>query len=367
MPSTSHLILISIIFFQWMLLTFLLSHEQESKAAEKLVRNPSLLLHQLAEHPLSSLETATEVIAGYAASNDTGEIEIQAQAASSAAPKWTGVAATLALRSPKWFHRRYTAMIHNILANTPETFVVQIFINSPWWKEEIHKFHRGMILLEKHPRVNITEIPADLLRVLTKPKMIMTHRFIWENLLHDRVFFFSGNGVRCANAFASWETFDGIDFLGAPSKRYRGGDIVIHSIRNRQAMLDVIDFKGDSGDAAETYYFSTGLEELDKKMPGKYRIATYQEQVLFAGGAALIMQNNTLRDYPEQFGPSFVMSGTEPNAPWEVRDHLLMICPEWKVLFPNLHDPNCFGSKPNAEMCAASICALNPDHPKAGC
>jgi hypothetical protein len=258
-------------------------------------------------------------------------------------------------------------MIHNILANTPETFVVQIFINTRWWKEEIHKFHRGMIQLEKHPRVNITEIPEHLLKVLTKPKMIMTHRFIWENLLHDRVFFFSGNGVRCANALASWETFDGIDFLGAPSKRYRGGDIVIHSIRNRQAMLDVIDLKGDSGDVAETFYFSTGLEELDKKMPGKYRIATYEEQVLFAGGATLIMENNTIKDSPEQFGPSFVMSGTEPDAPWEVRDHLLMICPEWKVLFPNLHDPNCFGSNPNAEMCAASICALNKNHPKAGC
>jgi hypothetical protein len=249
-------------------------------------------------------------------------------------------------------------MIHNILANTPETFVVQIFVNAPWWKEEIHKFHRGMSSLEEHPRVTITEIPADLLRVLTKPKMIMTHRFIWENLLHDRVFFFSGNGVRCANSLASLESFDGIDFLGAPSD-YRGGDVVIHSIRNRRAMLDVIDFKGDAGDTAETDYFSTGLDELDKRTPGKYRFATHHEQVLFAGGATLVTQNNTLREDPERFGPSFVMSGIEGDIPWEVRDHLLMLCPEWKLMFPSLHDPNCFGHSPNAEKCAASICALD--------
>ena len=32
-----------------------------------------------------------------------------------------GVAATVMLKAPKWFLRRYTAMIHNVLANIPST------------------------------------------------------------------------------------------------------------------------------------------------------------------------------------------------------------------------------------------------------
>ncbi len=31
-----------------------------------------------------------------------------------------------------------------------------------------------------------------------------------------------------------------------------------------------------------------------------------------------------------------------------------------KIIFPSLHDPNCFGATPNGTKCAKSICALNP-------
>ena len=272
MPSISYFTLIIVIVLQWMLVTFLLFHKQEPSAANRLF------------HHFTGFPSHDEINDGI----DSTRIRDQSTSVlQSSSEQWTGVAATLALRSPKWFHRRYTAMIHNILVNTPDTVIIQIFVNPPWWKEEIHKFHRGMALLELHPRVNITELPRHL-SILTKPKMIMTNRFIWEHLLHERVFFFSGNGVRCANSFASWTAFDGIDFLGVPSKRYKGGDILIHSIRSRQAMLDVIDFKGNAGDTAETHYFSTGLEELEKKTPGKYRFGTTQEQALFGGGAESI-------------------------------------------------------------------------------
>lgn len=332
-------------------MTFLLFHKQESSSANR-------FFHHFTGYP-SLVETTDEI-------DSTSKRDQSTLAQQSSSEQWTGVAATLALRSPKWFHRRYTAMIHNILLNTPDTIIIQIFVNPPWWKEEIHKFHRGMSLLEQHPRVNITELPRHL-SILTKPKMIMTNRFIWEQLLHDRVFFFSGNGVRCANSFASWEAFDGIDFLGVPSKRYKGGDVLKHSIRSRQAMLDVIDFKGDAGDTAETHYFSTGLEELEIKTPGKYRFGTTQEQALFGGGSQLVTYNGTLVKDPEQVGPSFVMSGIEESIPWLVREHLLMLCPEWKVIFPSLHEPSCFGAHPDSNKCAATLCALKADRPKSGC
>jgi hypothetical protein len=33
--------------------------------------------------------------------------------------EYDGVAVTLMLKAPKWFHRRYTVMVHNVLANIP--------------------------------------------------------------------------------------------------------------------------------------------------------------------------------------------------------------------------------------------------------
>jgi hypothetical protein len=358
----SYFILISIIILQWILLSFLLADQQGSTTIQQSADLPSRLFHQLAEY-----SSQHQIITNDVNRTTSDVTDITTPVNHPSPEKWTGVAATLALHSPKWFHRRYTNMIQNIIANTPESYVVQVFINPTWWNNEIHKFHRGMLSLEQHPRVNITKLPQHL-ATLKKPKLIMTNRFIWENLLHDRVFFFSGNGVRCANSIASWDAFDGIDFLGAPSKIYKGGDVMAHSIRNRQAMLEVIDFKkGDAGESTETHYFSTGLEELNKKTPAKYRVGTYQEQILFAGGAELVSQNNTLRENAEQFGPSLVMSGIETDIPWAVREQLLMLCPEWKVIFPSLHEPHCFGAHPDASKCAATLCALNPDKPKTGC
>ena len=85
------------------------------------------------------------------------------------------------------------------------------------------------------------------------------------------------------------------------------------------------------GKTADTDYFSQGLVAWNKKDPGKYRLGTHQEQVFFAGGAQLIMQNGTVVEIPEESGPSFVMSGIESDIPFTVRETLLMTCPEWKT------------------------------------
>ena len=45
----------------------------------------------------------------------------------------------------------------------------------------------------------------------------------------------------------------------------------------------------------------------------------------------------------------------------------MTICPEIKMIFPSLHDPSCFGAKPNGEKCKKSICALRDPPRKGGC
>ena len=54
-----------------------------------------------------------------------------------------GIAATVLLRAPKWFHRRYPVMIHNILSNIPETWGVQIFLNEEWFLRDVRPHHPG--------------------------------------------------------------------------------------------------------------------------------------------------------------------------------------------------------------------------------
>jgi hypothetical protein len=52
-------------------------------------------------------------------------------------------------------------MIHKILANTPVTYMVQIFVNLQWWESEIHTFHRGMVFGAKL-RIRIILVKGSL-------------------------------------------------------------------------------------------------------------------------------------------------------------------------------------------------------------
>ena len=54
----------------------------------------------------------------------------------------------------------------------------------------------------------------------------------------------------------------------------------------------------------------------------------------------------------------FAASMTLPGVTFEARESFLSYCPELKTIFPSLHDPECFGAKPNGPKCALSICAL---------
>ena len=57
---------------------------------------------------------------------------------------------------------------------------------------------------------------------------------------------------------------------------------------------------------------------------------------------------------------AFSVSGTLPYVSYEKRQEMIDACPEMKILFPSLHEPGCFGADLKRDVCAASICALNP-------
>ena len=67
-------------------------------------------------------------------------------------------------------------------------------------------------------------------------------------------------------------------------------------------------------------------------------------------------------------------SMTLPEAESIARETFLSYCLELKTIFPSLHDPGCFGAKPDPNKCAVSICALrgtvlnpNQERRKGGC
>lgn len=354
MLLTSKKFLAALIVFQWMLIVYVLQHGQGSMPNEDHV----------------SKAISSPVMNGISTRDSTYVVELEETPPIVQTGKrraWKGVSATLALRAPRWFHRRYTTMLHNVLDNTPKDWAVQIFINPKWWSSEILKLHRGMHTLLQDERIVITELPEEYLRY--KPKQIVIQPWFWKEMVADHIFLFSGNGVMCSHSLVSISAFDGMDFCGAPARGSgEGGDGGTHSIRSRRAMLDAIDFAKPGMDVgSESGFFTSTLKAMNKQTPGKYRLATKNQTILFGGGSELIVENHEVRQDFESHGPSLVMSGTGANLAWEIRDSLLQICPEWKLIFPSLHEPNCFGASPNADKCAASICALKPDRPKQGC
>jgi len=178
-------------------------------------------------------------------------------------------------------------------------------------------------------------------------------------MVADNVLVFAGNGAICSNSKMSLldgsamkNLFNDVDYLGAPTSVLRGiggqGDI---SYRNRTAMLDAIHYEPHDGESSEDQYFIRNLKKMNEKAGRDvYRIATKELTREFAG----------MDYFTERRGPPMVISGTLPKIDYDVRNLLLEVCPEIKVLFPSLHSPGCFGARPNANVCAEHICALNP-------
>ena len=66
-------------------------------------------------------------------------------------------------------------------------------------------------------------------------------------------------------------------------------------------------------------------------------------------------------------GLPLAITGTMAGLTGEARSALIERCPEIKMIFPSLADPNCFGapSTLNKEACYAGLCVTNPPPP--GC
>jgi hypothetical protein len=284
-----------------------------------------------------------------------------------------GVAVTVMLKAPKWFHRRYTAMLHNILANIPDTWKVQIFVNTAWLEKEVLLLHPGLrSMYHGHGhghghegsnknqetawevgRVTWIALPANMTR--SKPKEIMKSTWFWESVMAENVLLFGGNGALCANSQSPLSDFFEFDYVGTPWPQYegKGGDGSTHSFRHRSAMLSILQkYPPDHDDRPDFRYFIQHL--LEESSQKTMKVADRKTTMAFGGVS-------------EADKAPFLLSGIQASLNWTMRDNILSTCPEIKVIFPSMHEPSCFGAHPNGAKCKESICALRDEIPPGGC
>ena len=358
---------------------------------------------------------------------------------------YDGVAVTLMLRAPKWFHRRYTAMLHNVISNLPSDpwkddgssrgWAVQVVVNRPWLEKDVFPLHPGLrrllqpsSSLSSHTAevmrntslaisarngevsssetsfvatfgghdIYVTELPSSMTKL--KPKQIYKSKWFWESVLADHVLMFSGNGAFCANhdvppsePFSSSSSLlnklaleDKWDYVGIPWSRYYGlgGDGSTHSLRRKSAMLRILSTypkQAESQDTDSAYFVKHMLESVKNNeqqhqsssasAPANhypYKVADVETTKLFGGVSTTMDSSDNTKEIIDG-NPPMIISGTMANLNWSARDNLLQICPELKMIFPSLHEPNCFGAHPNGEKCRATICALQDKIPGPGC
>lgn len=337
-------LLLVIILLQWGLMSYLLvrhdaTHHQPTLTSNEMIPHPSRPAPQFTN---SSLSTTTKL------------------------ENPRGVMVTVIFKAPKWFHLRYTMMLHNALVNSPDDWAMQLFLNKDWINANMIDYHPGFLRLLAHPRVHTTILPDELAK--GKPKGVPLSRWFWESMLADHVFLFSGNGAFCGNYKADmdlWTTFPELDFVGAPTHLHggMGGDGGTHSFRNRHTMLQALDYlhqKERQLDHAEHSVFLETLLEMNKKNLANFRIATVEQTQAF-GGVYNLSSADALERLP------LVVAGTQARLQWEERESLLKHCPEIRMIFPSMHEPACFGAHPDPETCKASICALQDEIPAWGC
>ena len=311
-----------------------------------------LFISMLESNPARSEITSSvdnTIVADISARVDPGNLNKDEQKAHN---KPDGVAATVMLKAPKWFHRRYTAMILNALQNIPPTWSVQIFSNEKWIEKDVLPLHPGLQRLRSHPRIVWTPMPQELTK--KKPKEVMKNMWLWDSVIAENVLLFGGNGVFCSNSKTRIESFLDNDYVGVPWSKFggTGGDASSHSLRKRSDMIRILEkFPPEPEmNSVDSHYFAKHLIE-----EGNSRMANVTTTVLFGG------ITDDLDTAP------FVVAGTQANLEFERREALLHVCPELNIIFPSLHEPSCFGAHPNGEKCKASICALRDPLPKAGC
>jgi len=297
--------------------------------------------------------------------------------------KCAGVAITLMLHSPKWFQRRYTVMVQNVMANIPTDWCIQIFYTGRGQSQNGLNINFGLqrLVSKQQHRFFLSRIPDDLQHKYKKKIEFMSHHWLWKTAKAERILIFGGNQAMCGNAnFDVSRNYTSIDYIGTPWKNLRGegGDGGI-SLRSRSAMLAAIAYQTEKGTPhngreREDAFLMRALIEMKKEghlIEGiRPVVVATREQTERFGGTSYFTKhfNSTVKSRnTETIGPPGVVSGTLPEMPFEVRDAFLTVCPELKMIFPSMHEPACFGAHPDPVGCKKSICALRDPPRKGGC
>lgn len=94
-----------------------------------------------------------------------------------------GVAATVLFRAPRWFHLRYTFMLHNVLSNLPPDWTLQVFINQEWVEKDVLPWHPALKrLLKDDPRIHVVPLPDRFVQKKAKPKQVLLDPWFWEQV-----------------------------------------------------------------------------------------------------------------------------------------------------------------------------------------
>jgi Protein of unknown function (DUF5672) len=361
-PSWTISILISIIAVQWILFTFLLQQRHQQSLAT---------IHAETGSPIRN-----DYGGGIIKNESRYELQSVLENGNLPLTHLSGVAVTIMYRAPKWFFLRYKLMIDNALANLPDplTWKVQIFINEVFLQDQqLLKWNPGLVRMFHgfDPRVVVTPLPRNLTTRKNKPKDVLLSLWFWENVAAERVLLFSGNGAFCGNQISDAWVRHGLldlDFVGVPSFEFdgQGGDGSSHSLRNRQAMIRVLQYSNSGGNTAmnnpEHRHAVATMLQMNANNLGPFRVATKEQTNGFGGVYGLSNETTTgLMRLP------LVVAGTQDRLTYAERDTLLKHCPELKVIFPSLHEPTCFGARPVAETCQATICALQENRSSHGC
>ena len=323
---------------QWIMFSFVLSHRQDpngTSSATAVNTQDNTVHEQSSPHHVQQQQSSR-----------------RAQEGLGGAVEWKGVGATLMFFAPKWFHRRYTFMVQNAMANLPSDWAIQLVINAPWMEKDVFPLHPGLQTLlrtttysnatpynyDPRPGARLlwTPLPVEFTsksRREVKPKTIMKSAIFWESLISENVFLFSGNGAFCGNGGDTsgagtgelWESLTEYDFVGTPWNQYHGngGSGETHSFRHKSTMLSILKAhppEEESSDVPDYNYFAKYL--LSSGSDGSYKVADVPTTELLGG----ISQDKA----------PLVVSGTQAGLSFDERENLLFVCPELKVIFPSL-------------------------------
>jgi hypothetical protein len=199
---------------------------QLSAAKEKLHR----LELKLKDHQLQSAPaTSVALCPGSEKGNGNGLIATPPAGLNS---NLTGVMATLMLHAPQWFQRRYSVMIQNAVNNMPPNWKVQIFHTGTGQSKHGLDINPGIQKLIDQGQVILTLIPPQYGKF--KRYEMMMVRWLWSNMLAEKVFVFGGNSIICSNSPRRIEEFLEWDYIGSPWDFKKGvGCVLTQCIPNQ--------------------------------------------------------------------------------------------------------------------------------------